>query len=135
MKERAPRAGRAGGVQIGVVQHDQRVVAAQLQGDPLERPTGGRTNLAAHGRRAGEGDHRDLRVEGECLTGFGVAGQDVEESRGQPGCFKQGGDERAAGDRGLHVGLQDDRVAERQCGHDGVRPPGRGSGPPPSRRS
>jgi hypothetical protein len=112
VQERTPRAGRAGYVDIGVVEHDERVVAAEFQADAFQRPPCGLADQPADRGRAGERDHRHVRALGQRGAGFGVAGQHVQQAGGEPGQLEQPGEQDAAGDGGLHVRLEDDRVTE-----------------------
>jgi ParB family chromosome partitioning protein len=112
VQEGAPGSGRGGGVQVGVVEDDQGVVAAEFEQRPLERATGGLADLPADGRRSGEGDRRDRGVRGQRRAGSGVAGQDVQDAVGQAGFLEEAGQEQAAGDGGARVRLEHDRVAE-----------------------
>ena len=72
--------GRAGDVEVGVVEHDQRVVAAELQARPASGSAGGLADQPADRGRAGERDHRDVRVLGQRRAGLGVAGQHVQQA-------------------------------------------------------
>ena len=116
MQERAPGPRGGGDVEVGVVEHDEGVVAAQLQRDPLEGTAGRRAHLTADGRRAGERDHRDVRVERERGTSLGIAGKHVQQAGRKPGLLEQPRDQDAPGHGRVNVGLQDDRVAEGERG-------------------
>ena len=72
------------GSQIGVVEHDHRGLAAELEVNPLEcrRSVAGHCLTAVH--RAGQSDHVELRVRGEPVTDhLTVAGDDIENPGGQ----------------------------------------------------
>ncbi len=114
VEERPPRAGRAGQVEVGVVEHDQRVVAAQFQRGPLEQAPGGRTDQAAGRGGAGEGDHGRVRVLGQRRAGPGVTGQHVQHVAGYTRPFQQARGEQAAGHGGARVRLEHHRVAQGQ---------------------
>jgi hypothetical protein len=88
MQERAPGTRRAGHLQIGIVQHDQCVVAAEFQRDPLQGPACRGAHLAADRGRAGERDHRHVRVLGQSRAGLGVAWQHMQQALGQPGLLE-----------------------------------------------
>ena len=75
MQERTPRARRARGIQVCVVEDDQRIVPTQFQRDTLERATGSCPDLTADGGRTREGHHRDARDLAQCLTRFRVTGE------------------------------------------------------------
>ena len=89
---RGDRAGH-GGVQIRVVEHDKRRVAAQLHAGFLD---GGRTlgqQLRADFGAAGEGEFTHVRVGGELAAdAFAGAGDHVAHPGGQPGALRQHGD-------------------------------------------
>jgi hypothetical protein len=74
MEVRTP--GRVAGrhVQVGVVQDQQRVGAAQLQRHLLQMAAGQLADAAPHGHRAGEGDHGHARVHHQGLARFCVTG-------------------------------------------------------------
>ena len=65
---RAERGGVDRVVEIGVGEDDQRVLAAQLEHDPLQVTAGSLGQLAAGGRRAGEVDPPHARVLDELVT-------------------------------------------------------------------
>src|SRR2546430_2043977 len=52
--ERRPERALERGVEVGVVEHDVRRLAAELERQPLEVPGGGALDLAADRRGAGE---------------------------------------------------------------------------------
>ena len=55
-----------GGVQVGVVEHHERRLAAQLELGAVAVHGRGGHHLAADRRRPGEGHHVDVRVAGQC---------------------------------------------------------------------
>ena len=61
VQPRGPGAAGDREIQIGVVEHDQRVLAAQLERDLLQMPAGQFADAAADRGRAGERDHRRHR--------------------------------------------------------------------------
>ena len=92
VQERSPRARRRRLVQVGVVQHDQRRVAAEFEVHALEVLSGERADLAAGRGRAGERDH--ARPRGSVTSASpasGAAGQHVQQPLGQPGLLEDRG--------------------------------------------
>jgi hypothetical protein len=79
VEERAPGSGARGRFDVGVVEHEVGVVAAELERDPLELPAGGRPDQPAGPRRAGEADHVDPRIADDRFTGGDPTRQDVQE--------------------------------------------------------
>jgi len=73
---------------VCVGEDDQRVVAAKLQHDALELPSGGFGELAAGRRRPGEVDAPDVRVLDELVADRRCAARrmrdDVEHACRQP---------------------------------------------------
>ena len=120
--ERREGAGRDGGVEVGVVEDDERVVAAELERDLLEPPARQLTHPPADGRRPGERHDRDVRVGDQRLADVGAADDDLEDALGQAGLAEDRLEHRAADDRRLRVRLQDDGVAERQRRRDDAHP-------------
>ena len=80
--------------------------------------TGQRADLAAGGGGAGERDHADARVGDQRLADIGAARQHVQQAVGQARLLEDAGEDDAAADRGARVGLQHDRVAERERRRD-----------------
>jgi hypothetical protein len=77
MEERAPGAGGRGGHDVGVVEHDQRAVPAELQDGSLEHSPCCFTDQAAGRGRAGERDHPHARIRDERLPDLGATAKDV----------------------------------------------------------
>ncbi len=100
---------------LGIVEHDTGVLAAALQDDALHVRLGGiLEEAAADLRRAGEGDHVDVRVQAERLAcDRPLSGEDIEDTARQTGLVRQLGDTQRR-----HAGflrrLDDDGVARRQ---------------------
>ncbi len=77
---------RQGGVEIGVVEHDLRRLAAQFEGDRHHVFGGGLLHLFADADRAGEGDMVDARMRRERRSGlFAEPRHHVQRAPGQPG--------------------------------------------------
>ena len=114
MQERAPGAGRGGLVEIGVLEHDERGVAAEFEVHALEVLACQRADLAARGGRSGERDHADARVGHERLADVRAARKHVQQPLGQPGLLEHPRQHDAAADRGARIGLEHDRIAERE---------------------
>lgn len=108
-EEKQARTSRGGLVQVGVLQHQHGVLAAEFEGDPDQAGGGSLGDLAAGAGGAGERDvvgvPDDLGADDRAL-----AEDDLEHVGGQPGLDQQvAGPQR--GQAGLRVGLHDDRVA------------------------
>jgi hypothetical protein len=73
MEERAPGACTGGGVDVDPRQDDVRVVATELEGDPLEHLAGHGSDLLAGACGSGEAHHVDERVTHHCLTSLDPA--------------------------------------------------------------
>ena len=86
-------------LEVGVVEDQQRVVAAELERHALELLAGDLGDAAADRAGAGEVDHRRARVADDPLADLLVAGDDVERAGGQAGVGEQRGDQHAAGQR------------------------------------
>ena len=114
-----PRADHRGVVDVGVVEHDERVVAAELERAVLELAAGDLRDLAAGPGRAGEVDHRrrpgGRRAPAPTSTPPGTT---WSSPAGQPGRGEDLGEHDAAADRRLGRRLQHDGVAERERGRD-----------------
>ncbi len=107
-----PGADHRGVVDVGVVEHHERVVAAELERAVLELAARDLGDLAAGAGGAGEVDHRDVGVGDERLADLDVARHDLEQAGGEPGRGEDLREQQAAADRRLRRGLEDDRVAE-----------------------
>ena len=97
---------------IGVVEHDERRVAAELQADPLDMPGGAGGDELADLGRAGEGDLAHGRVIDE-LTAHGAAlggGDQVDDALRDPASWKTL-NVSTARQRGLLGRLEDDGAA------------------------
>ena len=103
--------GRVGGhVDVGVGQHDHVVLGAAQRLDALAVLRAGLVDVARDGRRADEGDGRDVRVLEEAIDGHLVALDDVEDAVGHAGLVEQLG--QVDRGRGILLGrLEDERVA------------------------
>src|SRR5450830_91199 len=107
--------GVGGAVEVGVVENDQRRLAAQFHGHVLERRAGsaGHDFLAGVGA-AGEGDFLDARVLGQPGADFtAAAGQNVEHAVRYAGRGVDLG-QFQGGQRSDFNGLEDHRVAGGQ---------------------
>lgn len=105
---------RGGLLDVGVVQDEHGVLAAEFQGDPDE--AGGRAlgDLAAGAGGAGERDVVGVADHLGADDGA-VAEDDLEDLGGQSGLDQQVAGPQG-GQRGLGVGLHDDRVARDEGG-------------------
>jgi hypothetical protein len=103
-----------GALEIGVGEHDHRVLAAELEDHGLD-PVGGAREDAPAGRdRAGEADAAHQRVADQRLSGLRAeTGDHVEHAVRQPGLLREPG-EPEHGQGRLLGGLEDRRAARRQ---------------------
>jgi hypothetical protein len=108
------------GVEVGVVEHQHRVVPAEFEHRALDERPGRGTDTAPGGRRTGERDHRHTGVRDQRLAGLRAARNDVQHTGRQPRPFEDPGDHRTARERRLRVGLEHHGVAECQSGCDGA---------------
>ena len=104
-----------GAVEVGVFEHDQGRLAAQLHGHFLEAGAGGtRHHLLAGYGAAGEGNLLDARMLGQPLAHSAAQpGHHVEHASGQTGLGVDLG-QLQCGQRGDFAGLEDHRVASGQ---------------------
>ncbi len=116
VEERSPRRRAGGEVEVGVVHHHQRTVAAELEMGTLEVLAGKCADLAAGGGGAGERDHRHQGVDHQRLPDVGATGQHMQQALRQTCLGEHPGQGHASADRGTRIRLDDDSVAERQCG-------------------
>ena len=87
-------------LEVGVGEDDVGVLAAQLEGDPLDGRRRGGHEPAAGLEPAGERDQVDARVRGQRRTGLGPGAQDeVADARaaGRPPPAAASGGSRSAG--------------------------------------
>ncbi len=79
-----------GGVEIGVVEHDEGCVAAKLERELLHRARGLPHQQLADFGRAGEGDHAHQRIRRELAADrFRLARHHIEHASGDPGALAQ----------------------------------------------
>ncbi len=114
----APRRVGDGQLHVRIVEHDQRVLAAQFQRHLLQVFARRFTDLAPGTGGAGELDHRDVRVAGQRRTGRAITGQHVQQAGRQPSQFEQACDHEATAHGGARIGLEHHRIAQRQCRGD-----------------
>ena len=101
-------------VELGVVEHDERRFAAELERHVLEGLGRLAHDDAACPGLAGERDLGDARMGDEGLPGARVALHDVEGAVGQPGLLERLGE--VGGGEGRQLGrLEDHRVAAGEC--------------------
>jgi len=114
MRERRPCPGRGRRVEVGVVEHDQRTLAAQLQSDLLQTSPGQLTDPLAHDCRSSEADHCNVRIDDERLSRRGAAGQHGKDARRQAGALESASEQDATADRRAKVRLENHCVADRR---------------------
>ena len=101
------------GVHVGVVEDDDRRLAAELEVEPLDLVGRGPRDVLAGVGVAGDRDHPDLRVSDERVADRGAGpGDDVEHAGRQDVGGDLGQDER--GQRRPGRRLEDDRVPGRE---------------------
>ena len=101
------------GVEIGVVEDDERRVAAQLQPDLLHRAGGLAHQELADFGRAGEADEAHRRMLAHRLADRRrAAGEQVEDAGGHPGALRQFAEGERGERRGVG-GLDHRRAADR----------------------
>ncbi len=116
--ERRPEDAVDGEVEVGVVEDDDRVLAAELEVDVLEVVGGGLRHQDAGLARAGEGDHGHVGVAHEPVAGLlAVAVDEVDDAVGQPGLGEQL-DEALGQERRVLGGLEHDGVAADERGRE-----------------
>ena len=106
------RAGH-GVIQVGVLEHDQRRLAAQFQGHRFQGIGGGTHHRLAGAHLAGERDLVDARVRGQRLAGFREALHHVEHAVRQAG-FLEHFRQTQRRQRREFGGFEDHRVAGGQ---------------------
>jgi len=74
-----------GGLEVGIVVHDGRRLAAELEMHTRRRRRRSLHDRSAGARRAGDRHHRDLRVPNQRLADGGIAGHHVQDTRRQAG--------------------------------------------------
>ena len=105
-----------GGVEVGVVEHHERRLAAEFELGAVTLCGRGGHDPAAHRGGAGEGDDIDARVPGQRLADIRArSGDHVEHTVGQAGFLGQPG-QGQRGERGQFGGLDDHRAAGGQGG-------------------
>ncbi len=107
-----------GRVEVGVVVHDERRLAAELEMHSLEVAAGERLDLPTRLGVTGQRDEVDVRMCRDCRPDLVAApGDDVENAVRQPGLLRQLAEHerRERRDRG---GLEDHRIAGRQSRPD-----------------
>ena len=114
VQKAAPGGAADGAVEIGVVEHDQRILATQFQGHLLQVAPGAFRHLASGLGRAGEGDHPHLGMGAERRAGLGTPGQHLQHAPRQADGLEQPGDEDAATHRRLVIRLEHHGIAAGQ---------------------
>ncbi len=127
--ERGVGTGRGGSLEIRVVEHDEGVVAAELERDLLEQAAGQLAHPAARGGRPGERHGVDVGVGDDRLAGLRAADDDVEQPVGQPGLAEHGLEHGPAADGRLRIWLEDHGIAQREGRGDHPHPQDRGRVP------
>jgi hypothetical protein len=71
-------------IEIGILEDDERRVAAQFEAHPLDRPGALRGQQLAHRGRAGEGELGHARIGGQHFAnGLGLSGHHAQQPVGQ----------------------------------------------------
>ncbi len=117
IEEDCLRNARRGLGHIDVRHHHHRALAAQFEGDVLERVGGVAVDQLADLGRAGEGHLVDIGVLDQPVTaGVAIAGDDVDHARRDAGFVNQVG-QAQGGEAGLLGRLEDGGAA--RCQHRG----------------
>ena len=105
-----------GGLDVGVVEDDDRGLAAELEVDARQVLGGRRSDLHARADRAGDGDQLRRLVLDQRSAGVAVTGDDVEDARRQE-LLHHLGEQRGGRGRGV-ARLEDQAVPRGQCRGD-----------------
>src|SRR3984957_3733625 len=76
--------------------------------------------------RAGERDHRNIRVNANRLARFDAPWHHLQNAFRQSGLFEYAGHNESPGQRRTRIGLQHDRVTRGQRGSDGAHQKNKG---------
>ena len=106
--------------ELGIVKHNDRVLAAELELDLLQMFAGEFADAPTDVARAGERDHRDIRINANRLARLHAPWHHLQDAFRQSSLFEYARYNESAGQRGARIGLQHDRVARRQRGSDGA---------------
>jgi hypothetical protein len=120
--ERRERPGRGRRLEVCVVEHDECVVAPQLEADTLEQLAGERPDATPCRGRARERHPVDVRVRDDRLADIGATEDDVEQPVGQAGFAEDGFEDRSPADGRLGIRFEDHGVAEGQRRRDDPHP-------------
>ena len=107
---------RRRGVEIGVLEYDHGVLAAEFELHLLQMLAGELADPAPDRARTGEGHHRDVGIGADRLAGLGAARQDMQDALRKAGLLENAGDDEAPGESGARIGLEHDGVAGRERG-------------------
>ena len=117
--DHAERGEQRRGVEVGVVKHDRRGLAAELEEDLLECVAGGRHDPPAGRRGAGEGDHVDVGAGGQCRPDLWVgSAEHVDDAGGNVGVVGDQLTKRQRDERGVRRGLENHRASGGQRGRE-----------------
>ena len=111
MEPGAERDRRSRCVEIGVVQHDHRVLAAKLELHFFQMLACELADAPSHVARTGERHHGDVGIGADRFARLGAAGQHLQHALGQFGFLEDAGDDEAAGQRRARIGLEHHRIA------------------------
>jgi hypothetical protein len=115
----APGRVRGRQLEVGILHHDQGVLATEFELNLLESATAGLAHPGADFGRPGKGHHRDIRVLAKGGAHIRPARNDVQQPFGQTRLFEGARDHHAAGNRGPRVRLVHHGVARGERGGDG----------------
>ena len=99
---------------VGVVEHDDRCLATELEVQRFRRLRGGRGHLLAGAHRAGDADHRRRVVRDHRPAGVAITADHVEHA-GREELGGDLGEQRGAGRRRV-AGLQHDALPAASAG-------------------
>ena len=118
MQERTPGTGGGGRFQIRIVEHNKWALASEFERHALDVFSRQLAHSPADRRRTGEGNHAHAARLDQRLADRRTAIDEIEEARRQPRLFESACDDCSADDWRLRIGLQNDRVAERNGRRD-----------------
>ena len=105
-------------VDVGILEHDRRRMAAELHRRALHVQAGERRELLADGGRAGEGDLADDRMRDQILGDLRRHAVDQIDHAGRHAGIDEGADQLRRRSRRFLRRLDDDRAAGGERGRD-----------------
>ena len=114
--ERVGRSELGGGFDVGVIENDQRILAAEFEDDSLQTAAGTLEDVSTRGSRASEGDEIHIRIH-QSFPLFSISMHHLQNVFWEKGHQQVG---IGLGDKGSFLRrLEDDAVARHESRHDG----------------